>query len=178
MRPASTLRSSRSDTTSTSRPVRVKSCAPAASTLGTASGPEVMAPGSAATQARSHSSFPGRSSYSAARGCRIPARYDATGRPSAQGDHPLGLLLVHVARARTVGGGVMHGDHAPHIQRPFRQPERVGYSELIVYLVRCVAVEDYACLVHDLLSRPIRWSWPYCRQVGWALVDSALAAVV
>src|SRR5215204_1007181 len=70
----------------------------------------------------------------------------------AQGDHPLGLLLVHVARARTVGRGVMHRDHTPHIQRPLRQPERVGYGELVVYLVRGVAVEDYACLVHDLLS--------------------------
>jgi hypothetical protein len=86
MRPASTRRSSRSRTTSTSRPGCVKSCAPAASTVGTASGPDVIAPGSAtaATQARSHSSFPGRSSYSAAKGCRISARYEATGRPSAQ----------------------------------------------------------------------------------------------
>jgi hypothetical protein len=86
MRLASTRRSSRSQTTSTSRPGCVKSCAPAASTVGTASGPDIMAPGSAtaATQARSHSSFPGRSSYSAAKGCRISARYEATGRPRAQ----------------------------------------------------------------------------------------------
>src|SRR5215218_7272747 len=68
----------------------------------------------------------------------------------AQGDHPLGLLLVHVARARAVGRRVVHGDHTPHVQRPLWHPERVGDGELVVYLVRGVAVEDYACWVHDL----------------------------
>jgi hypothetical protein len=57
-----------------------------------------------------------------------------------------------------VGRGVMYGDHTPHIQRPLRQPERVCYGELVVNLVRGVAVEDYACLVHDLLS---------CRDLAW-----------
>src|SRR5215212_1597215 len=71
----------------------------------------------------------------------------------AQGDHPLGLFLIHVARARAVGRRVVHGDHTPHIQRPLRYPERVGYGELVVYLVRGVAVEDYVCMVHNLLSR-------------------------
>jgi len=36
----------------------------------------------------------------------------------------------------------MHGDHTPHIQRPLRHPQRVGYGELVVYLVRGVTVED------------------------------------
>ena len=51
-----------------------------------------------------------------------------------------------------MGRGVMHRDHTPHIQRPLRQPERVGYGELVVNLVRGVAVEDYTCLDYDLLS--------------------------
>src|SRR5918995_190204 len=94
MRPASTRRSSRSETTSTSRPGRMKSCAPAASTLGTASGPEVMAPGSAtaATQARSQSSFCFSGwPYSVAQSCRISARYEAMGRPSARNSSPKGV---------------------------------------------------------------------------------------
>jgi hypothetical protein len=41
-----------------------------------------------------------------------------------------------------VGRSVMHGDHTPHIQRPLRHPQRVGYGELVVYLVRGVTVED------------------------------------
>ena len=77
---------------------------------------------------------------------------------SAQVDHPHGFLLVHVAGAGTVGRGVMHGDHTQHIQRPLRQPECVGNGELVVYLVRGVAVEDYARLVHELLS---------CRDLAW-----------
>jgi hypothetical protein len=52
----------------------------------------------------------------------------------------------------------------------------VGYGELVVYLVGGVAVEDYAHLVHDLLSRRIRC---HGRIVGrWGQVGSALAAVV
>jgi hypothetical protein len=61
----------------------------------------------------------------------------------------------------------MHRDHTPHIQRPLRQPERVGYGELVVYLVRGVAVEDYACLAHDLLS---------CRDLA-AVSDDILPAL-
>src|SRR5215203_4233085 len=76
----------------------------------------------------------------------------------AQGDHPLGLLLVHVTRARAVGRRVVHGDHTPHIQRPLRYPERVGDGELVVYLVCGVAVEDYAYWVHNLPSRHTRSS--------------------
>ena len=54
--------------------------------------------------------------------------------------------------------------------------ERVGYGELVVYLVGGVAVEDYAHLVHDLLSRRLRC---HGRIVGrWGQVGSALAAVV
>lgn len=51
-----------------------------------------------------------------------------------------------------MGRRVVQGDHTPHIQRPLRHPERVGYGELVVYLVRGVAVEYYACWVHNLLS--------------------------
>ena len=91
--------------------------------------PEVMAPGSAtaATQARSHSSFPGRSSYSAAKSCRISARYDAMGRPSARNSSPneLGSTSIfagagHVGTCRRSTGSSSNVRQAEMSALPFQ----------------------------------------------------------
>jgi hypothetical protein len=43
-----------------------------------------------------------------------------------------------------VGDGVVHGDHAAHVEGAFGQAEGVGDGELVVDLVGRVAVEDRA----------------------------------
>src|SRR5215203_176294 len=77
---------------------------------------------------------------------------DAGHVAAAEGDHPLGLLLVHAARARAVGRRVVHGDDASHLQRFSWHTKSVGDGELVVDLVNRVAVEDYACGSHRLLA--------------------------
>ena len=52
-----------------------------------------------------------------------------------------------------MGRRVMNGDNAPHLERLPGHSQRVGDGELVVYLVGRVAVEDYTCGVHRLLSR-------------------------
>jgi hypothetical protein len=66
-----------------------------------------------------------------------------------------GTSLAHRATTLSVSSWCMSRAPGPwavvlcrRFQCPLRQPECVGYGELVVYLVRGVAVEDYAC---DLL---------------------------
>jgi hypothetical protein len=59
--------------------------------------------------------------------------------------YPFGFLLVEISGVRAVRGGVVDRDHGSYVELAIGLSESVGDSELIVYLVGGVAVQDYAC---------------------------------